>query len=593
MQRGYLFILEGPDGVGKTTLANALVSRLVEADIPCEYFAFPGRSDGTLGQHIYHIHHKPEEYGLKTISPISLQMLHIAAHLDAIEQSILPTLDRGISIVLDRYWWSTWVYGILAEVSREALDAMIQIELLQWRDIQPSLAFLIKTDTPYRQEYNEETWLHLSDIYEEIAETQTLIHPTYTIKNISSIEITINNMLHIIQQKEKILQIKSPQKMKEQTDKKSSVVQLTFDIEEEKHKPAIRKSLIINSSTHLTTSEVYETYWRFAYERQEIFFRKINQQRQPWSKDPILQQYKFTNAYRASDRVSQYLIQNIIYKGDSSPIEVFFRIMLFKFFNRIETWELLREHFSEISYRDYSFREYDNLLTKLMSNGVKIFSSAYIMPSGQSSFNSPKKHRNYLRLLERMVDDEIADRLTEMKTLQDAFNKIRSYPMMGDFLAFQYIIDINYSTITDFSEMDFVIPGPGAKSGIQKCFYDTANLTESDIIKFMAERQNYEFDRLELPFKSLWGRQLQLIDCQNLFCEVDKYSRLSHPHIQGLHDRKRIKNSYQPRSNQVNYWYPPKWNINQSIPNTASEQDNILKSQQVNLMATTSEILWI
>ena len=49
-------------------------------------------------------------------------------------------------------------------------------------------------------------------------------------------------------------------------------------------------------------------------------------------------------AYRASDRVSQYLIRNVIYRHDQGPEEVFFRIMLFKLFNKIETWELLEEH---------------------------------------------------------------------------------------------------------------------------------------------------------------------------------------------------------------------------------------------------------
>ena len=61
----------------------------------------------------------------------------------------------------------------------------------------------------------------------------------------------------------------------------------------------------------------------------------------PWTEDPILRRYKFTNAYRASDRVSQYLIRNVIYAGDQNPRELFLRILIFKLFNRIETWERL------------------------------------------------------------------------------------------------------------------------------------------------------------------------------------------------------------------------------------------------------------
>lgn len=60
---------------------------------------------------------------------------------------------------------------------------------------------------------------------------------------------------------------------------------------------------------------VYETYWRFAAERQRIFFQRARGEQPPWSEDPILERFKFTNAYRASDRVSQFLIGNVIYAG--------------------------------------------------------------------------------------------------------------------------------------------------------------------------------------------------------------------------------------------------------------------------------------
>ncbi len=78
----------------------------------------------------------------------------------------------------------------------------------------------------------------------------------------------------------------------------------------------------------------------------------------------------------------------------------------------------------------------------------------------------------------------------------------------------------------------------------------------------MTERQEKEFQRLGLDFEALWGRPLQLIDCQNLFCEVDKYARVAHPHAKGVTDRTRIKQTYLPNLEPLSYWYPPKWGIN-------------------------------
>ena len=79
------------------------------------------------------------------------------------------------------------------------------------------------------------------------------------------------------------------------------------------------------------------------------------------------------------------------------------------------------------------------------------------------------------------------------------------------------------------------------------------------------DKQADEFDRLGLRFKSLWGRPLQLIDCQNLFCEVDKYARIAHPDVVGLTGRTRIKQIYKPSQSPIDYWYPPKWEINDKI----------------------------
>ena len=82
--------------------------------------------------------------------------------------------------------------------------------------------------------------------------------------------------------------------------------------------------------------EVYDLYWYFAYERQNIFFKKMNGEPSPWTNDPILQEYKFCNSYRVNDRVSQYLLKNVIYNSKKySDEDMLFRIVLFKLFNKL------------------------------------------------------------------------------------------------------------------------------------------------------------------------------------------------------------------------------------------------------------------
>jgi hypothetical protein len=174
-----------------------------------------------------------------------------------------------------------------------------------------------------------------------------------------------------------------------------------------------------------------------------------------------------------------------------------------------------------------------------------------------------RKHNGHLRLLERMIKDDLPGRLQSAETMEQAYQLLRSYPMMGAFLAYQWLIDLNYSPLLNFSEMDFVVPGPGAKRGINKCFNQHAGISEAEIIRWVAERQDDEFRARGLKFRNLFGRPLQLIDCQGLFCEVDKYSRVSNPEITS--GRQRIKQNFRTHGVLPKPWFPPKWCLNERV----------------------------
>ena len=319
----------------------------------------------------------------------------------------------------------------------------------------------------------------------------------------------------------------------------------------------------------LVPTAVYDTYWRFAAERQAIFFRRLTGA-MSLTKDSILAQFKFTNAYRASDRVSQFLIKYVQYQGDQSPKHLFFRTLLFKFFNRIETWKLLENELGEVSLDGYTFKRFNDVFDRAMQRGERLYSAAYIMPAALA-FGGPRKHATHLRLLEHMIDSEVPDRLVEAKTLAEAFKILRAVPMLGDFLAFQYLIDLNYTTMLRFDEMDFVVPGPGARDGIRKCFVPGSKYTETDIIRIVADHQEAEFEARSISFQSLWGRRLHLIDCQNLFCEVDKYARVAHPDVAGISGRTRIKQAFIRSDKPVELFYPPKWGINERVQATTNQ----------------------
>lgn len=565
-KRGKLFVLEGPDGVGKTTLTQSIFQFLQESGEECELLAFPGKEPGTVGHLIYNVHHDPAAYGVHELTPESQQTLHIAAHLDAIVRRILPSLSAGRHVLLDRFWWSTWVYGRVAGINRGLLKRMIDLELAQWGVVKPSLVILLCRQAPLEREERIEHWQALSKEYAALAARESKRYPVTRLTNAGTLQQAVAGARTILQRH---LPLPRPSIRRVSPD---AAKQLTMRFDLNTGAPQ-QPALVLTHLLPAKPTAVFDTYWRFAAERQNIFFKRLLNAPCPWTDDAILSKWKFTNAYRASDRVSQYLIRHVIYRADlpTSTNEVFFRIVLFKLFNKIETWQLLEENLGPLTYAEYVFKKYDRVLSNAMRNQRAIYSAAYIMPSVGRHV---RKHSNHLRLIERMMEDNLPAQLVGAPNMQRGFELLRGYPGIGHFLAYQLITDVNYSEITSFSEMDFVVPGPGALDGIRKCFADLGGLNEPEIIKMMADRQEEEFARLGLDFQNLWGRRLQLIDCQNLFCEVDKYARVAHPEITGLSGRSKIKQKFSPASESVESWYPPKWGINEAVA-TWSRRTNV------------------
>jgi dTMP kinase len=159
MTRPALFVvLEGPDGVGKSTLAAALTRGLEEKGVAVELKSFPGREKATLGELVYRLHHNKNDLGVAAIEPAALQAMHIASHIDAIESTLRPSLQSGVSIVLDRYWWSTEVYGVTSGISEELLRALVAAENVCWGDTKPHVIFFIDVLEPWRVGESSATW---------------------------------------------------------------------------------------------------------------------------------------------------------------------------------------------------------------------------------------------------------------------------------------------------------------------------------------------------------------------------------------------------------------------------------------------------
>lgn len=316
----------------------------------------------------------------------------------------------------------------------------------------------------------------------------------------------------------------------------------------------------------IVRSEVHDAYWQFAAERQQIFHRRLLGEKGPWTQNSILARYKFCNAYRAADRVSQYLIGNVIYDEQLRALpaeDTFMRIILFRLFSKESTWEALEQATDGVRLATLQVGRLARVLDRLRER-QSIYTAAFIL-CAHDAYGHPTKHRNHLELVKRMFrPGALGHELARASSLKEVYQALTAWPMIGPFMGYQLAIDLNYSEHLRFSEDEFTMPGPGAVRGLRKVFSDFGGHSPQQLIMRMVERQEQEFDRLGLSFRTLFGRRLHAIDCQGLFCETDKYSRQAFPELSS--NRSRIKQEFRPAERPLTLSFPPKWGIRADVP---------------------------
>jgi hypothetical protein len=315
-----------------------------------------------------------------------------------------------------------------------------------------------------------------------------------------------------------------------------------------------------------TRPEVFKLYWYFASERHRIFERRVSGDVGPWTKDPILQTYKFCNVFRASDRVSQYLIRSVAYHEEqSSETDRVFQVVAFRTFSSVRTWRSVCSYLGhQPLIRDLATDRFIKALEHARATNNRLYTGAFIL-CATNAYGQSSKHLNHVELFRDMfLRKRLAERILKARSLKAVYDSLHEFPLMGDFMSYQTAIDLNYSALVNFSEDDFTQPGPGALRGMKKVFVDLGDYSPADVVKWIVDRQEDEFAARKIPPASLWGRGLHAIDAQGLFCETDKYCREALPALQS--NRSRIKARFVAAAEPIKLFYPPKWGLNERVP---------------------------
>jgi hypothetical protein len=244
--------------------------------------------------------------------------------------------------------------------------------------------------------------------------------------------------------------------------------------------------------------------------------------------------------------------------GDAADLA--FQIVAFRTFSNIATWDGVRDDLGRAPRLvDLASGAFERALDTVRGRNGGLYTGAFIL-CATKAYGFDEKHRNHAALFKHMFLEERLDRtINGANSLEQIVQAIQRFPLMGPFMAYQTAIDLNYSELLAFSENDYTQAGPGALRGLKKAFVSLGDYSPSDVISWMVERQEQEFVDLGLPFNGLFGRPLHAIDCQGLFCELDKYCRESAPDL--LSNRTRIKAKYSGSKEAISLSFPPKWKI--------------------------------
>ena len=197
---GQLLVIEGPDGVGKTTICRALAEQLLSAaGMISSSFRFLASNRAVLANLSTACTMMRGRIASTTCRCLPDKHCMSPAHIDAIDRHILPALKEGKTILLDRYWWSTWVYSLIDGCSHQKLRALIAVESLAWGKVRPAFAVILRRPAPINRDDDPlARWQRLTDEYVRLTEREGHLYPVSIVDNVGEPDTTVSALLDLL-----------------------------------------------------------------------------------------------------------------------------------------------------------------------------------------------------------------------------------------------------------------------------------------------------------------------------------------------------------------------------------------------------------
>lgn len=275
-------------------------------------------------------------------------------------------------------------------------------------------------------------------------------------------------------------------------------------------------------------TEAVESFFGWINERHRIYQSRLAGKSPPWTEDPILSEYKFTNPFRENDRVTVWMRENWTNPHSFRPhSEIIFNCCLFRMVGTIE-FAVQHGWVNETDGWDPNYTKFT--IEKRLDQNLPTFTGAYIITN--QGIKAPKSHVVTELFLKPIWENKktLALHISEQgHSLQHAHKRLGKYKGFGGggFMAYEVITDLFYTPVLEHANDRYfwANAGPGAKRGLNRLYGRPLKAS----IKDKKAQEEMRILLLESPKYIQEHINIDDIDMRTIehsLCEWDKYQRV-------------------------------------------------------------------
>ena len=262
-------------------------------------------------------------------------------------------------------------------------------------------------------------------------------------------------------------------------------------------------------------------FFDFMARREALRLRKESGASWPWSDDPILNEFKFTNVKREHDRTTRWMRRHWTGPNEERPGgEILFNCALFRCFGKVEFAEAVGWQ------TDWNPDTVAAVAADRLARRLPVFTGAYKISN--NGIKLPKQEvvchhflTPFWRRREALADE--AERTKSWRQVSIAMRRIPGFGGKG-FMTKEVLQDAMHTPVLrDVTDRNTYCPaGPGARRGLNRIHGRRVdqNLDEGRALHEM--RALFQAAPNHLPD---YMPELELHDIQFQLCEFDKYER--------------------------------------------------------------------